>query len=372
MKICLIGPTYPFRGGISHYTTLLFRHLKKRHEVHFFAFRRQYPVWLFPGKTDKDSSNDPIWEHGAENILDSLNPITWLKIFLRIKRVNPELVIFPWWVSFWTPQFWTIAALVKIFVQAKILFICHNVVEHESKTIDKICTRFVLKKGDYYIVHSGEDFENLKRIIPDANVKQSFHPTYEVFHSLSITKEKARKQLGIYGNTILFFGFVRPYKGLDYLIEAMPIITKHVDVNLLIVGEFWKGDEEYREEIKNLGVEANIKIINKYVPNEEVGLYFAASDVVVLPYVSVTGSGIVQTAFGCNKPVITTTVGCLREVVAHGKTGYLVPPRSPHAIADAVISFYRNGKGDQFVNNIVQHKERFSWDRMMETIESFE
>ena len=147
MKISLIGPTYPFRGGISHYTTLLYRHLKKRHEVHFFAFKRQYPKWLFPGETDKDSSSSPIWEDGVENILDSLNPITWFNVFLRTKRVNPELVIFPWWVSFWTPQFWTIAALVKIFTQAKILFICHNVVEHESKTIDKICTRFVLKKN---------------------------------------------------------------------------------------------------------------------------------------------------------------------------------------------------------------------------------
>jgi len=371
MKICLIGPTYPFRGGISHYTTLLYRHLRKRHEVHFFAFKRQYPKWLFPGETDKDSSSNPIREDGAENILDSLNPITWLKVFLSTKRVNPELVIFPWWVSFWTPQFWTIAALVKIFTQAKILFICHNVVEHESRTIDKICTRFVLKKGDYFIVHSGEDFENLKKIIPDANVKQGFHPTYEVFHSGSITKEKARRQLGVDSNTILFFGFVRPYKGLDYLIEAMPIITKHIDVSLLIVGEFWKGDEKYREEIKNLGVRENIKIINKYVPNEEVGLYFAASDVVVLPYVSATGSGIVQSAFGCNKPVISTNVGCLPQVIDDKRTGYLVPPRDPQAIADAVVSFYKEGKEEEFVNNIIKEKEKFSWDRMVETIESF-
>jgi glycosyltransferase involved in cell wall biosynthesis len=228
-----------------------------------------------------------------------------------------------------------------------------------------------LKKGDYFIVHSGEDFENLKRIIPEANVKQSFHPTYKVFHSGSITKEKARKQIGINGNTILFFGFVRPYKGLDYLIKAMPIITKHIDVNLLIVGEFWKGDEEYREEIKDLGVRENIKIINKYVPNEEVGLYFAASDVVVLPYVTATGSGIVQAAFGCNKPVISTNVGCLPQVIDDKRTGYLVPARDSEAIANAVVSFYKEGKEEEFVSNIIKEKEKFSWDRMVETIESF-
>ena len=228
MKICLIGTTYPFRGGISHYTTLLYRHLKKEHDVRFFAFKRQYPKWLFPGETDKDSSCNPIREDGVKNVLDSLNPITWLKVFLLTRRVKPELVIFPWWVSFWTPQFWTIITLIKMFTRAQILFICHNVVEHESKTIDKISTRFVLRKGDYFIVHSKEDLENLKKMLPDIDVKQSFHPTYEVFQSELISKEEARRRLSIKGNTILFFGFVRPYKGLNYLIEAMPMIIEHL------------------------------------------------------------------------------------------------------------------------------------------------
>jgi glycosyltransferase involved in cell wall biosynthesis len=372
MKICLIGPTYPFRGGISHYTTLLYRHLKKRHEVHFFAFTRQYPKWLFPGESDKDRSSSPIREDDVEHILDSLNPITWLQVFLRIKRVNPELVIFPWWVSFWAPQFWTIITLTKIFTRAQILFICHNVVEHESKTFDKICTRFVLKKGDYFIVHSGEDLENLKRIIPDAHIKQSFHPTYEVFHSGTISKEQAQKQLNIKGNIILFFGFVRPYKGVNYLIEAMPMILKHRDLTLLIVGEFWKGEAEYRKQIEELGVAENIKIVNRYVPNEEVSVYFAASDLVVLPYVSATGSGIVQAAFGCHKPVISTNVGCLPEVIDNARTGYLIPPRDPQAIADAVVSFYKEAREEEFVKNIIQGQEKFSWERMVETIESFQ
>jgi glycosyltransferase involved in cell wall biosynthesis len=371
MKVSMIGPSYPFRGGISHYTTLLYRNLKKTHDTRFYAFKRQYPKWLFPGHTDRDNSSSVIKEHDVENLLDSLNPITWLRVFLRIKKASPDLVIFPWWVSFWAPQFWTIATLVKIFTHAKILFICHNVVEHESKTVDKICTKFVLKKGDYFIVHSGEDFENLKKIIPDANVKRSFHPTYEVFHSEFIAKEAARQQLGIVGKTILFFGFVRPYKGLNYLLEAMPMIIKHINVKLLIVGEFWKGEDEYREKIEDLGIGDKVKIINKYVPNEDVGLYFAASDLVVLPYVSATGSGIVQASFGCNKPVISTNVGCLPEVINDNKTGFIVNSKDPKAIADAVVYFYKEGKEEEFVNNIKREKEKFSWDRMVQTIESF-
>jgi glycosyltransferase involved in cell wall biosynthesis len=367
----MIGPSYPFKGGISHYTTLLYKNLKRSHEVKFYAFKRQYPNWLFPGETDKDHSTNPIKEEGIENILDSLNPLTWWKIFLRVKKINPDLVIFPWWVSFWTPQFWTIATLVKIFSRTKILFICHNVIEHGSKTIDKICTKSVLRKGDYFIVHSGEDLENLKKIISWANVKQSFHPTYEVFHSGVITKEQAQKELNIDGNILLFFGFVRPYKGLNYLIEAMPMITRYLDVTLLIVGEFWNGEEEYQEQIKNLKVGENIKVINRYVSNEEVGLYFAASDLVVLPYTSATGSGIVQAAFGCNKPVISTNVGCLPEVIDDGKTGFVVNSKEPKAIADAVVCFYKEGKEEEFVKNIEKEKQKFSWDKMVEVIESF-
>lgn len=367
----MIGPSYPFRGGISHYTTLLYRTLKKRHDTKFFAFKRQYPDWLFPGKTDKDFSSKQIREDGVENILDSLNPFTWLQVFHKIKKANPELVIFPWWVSFWTPQFWTISFLIKRFTRARILFICHNVVEHESKLPDKLCTKIVLNKGDYYIVHSEEDLVNLRKIKFDADVKKCYHPTYDVFRTGSISKEDARVQLGIKGNTILFFGFVRPYKGLKYLLDAMPAIIKHVDVHLLIVGEFWQGENEYQDQIRELGIEERIMIVDKYVPNEEVGVYFAASDLLVMPYISATGSGIIQAAFGCHKPVVSTSVGCLPEVINDGKTGYVISPESSHEIASAVISFYKENKEKVFIDNIIREEWRFSWDRIADTIESF-
>ncbi len=371
MKICLIGPTYPFRGGISHYMTLLYRCLKQQHEVYFLAFKRQYPSWLFPGVTDKDFSLLQIREEGVEYLIDSLNPFTWFKVFLQIKRRKPVMVIIPWWVAFWTPQFWTIATLVKAYTQARILFICHNVMEHEYRGVKKLCTQIVLKKGDHFIVHSGEDYENLKKLVTHADIKPSVMPIFNIFHYEHISKQHARKQLNLEGNTILFFGFVRPYKGLKYLIEAMPIILQDLQVSLLIAGEFWEKEEDYWEQIQTLGIQEKIKIVNKYIPNEEVEQYFAASDLVVLPYVSATGSAVVQTAFGCHKPVVSTNVGSLSEIITHEKTGYLIPPGNPQAIASAIISFYKNGKEEEFVSNIMLEHNKFSWESMVASIEGF-
>jgi glycosyltransferase involved in cell wall biosynthesis len=260
VKIYLIGPTYPFRGGISHHTTLLYRHLKKRHEAIFLAFKRQYPKLFFPGKTDIDPSQTRIQEERVQRNLDSMNPIGWFKVARKIIKSDPDLVIIPWWVSFWAPQFWTISLLIKIFASSKILFICHNVVEHESKWIDKLLTRFVLKNGDFFIVHSEEDQQNLLTIFPEARIKKIFHPTYDVFNTGDFDPDKIRKKYGIEDEVILFFGFVREYKGLKYLIKALPEILSEISVTLLISGEFWQDKNEYLYLIDNLGIKENIII----------------------------------------------------------------------------------------------------------------
>lgn len=371
MKIILVGPSYPFRGGISHYMTLLFRELKKSHNVKFYAFKRQYPKLLYPGKTDKDISNVTIKEKDIENVLDSLNPLSWWKVFKKIKHENPELVIFPWWVSFWAPQFWTICFLIKKFVKVKILFICHNVIEHESSIIGRLATRCVLKKGDYFIVHSSEDLNNLVNLLPNSNVKKTFLPTYKVFNFKNIDKQEAKSKIDLKGKTLLFFGFIRPYKGLKYAIEALPLILKKIDVTLLIVGEFWKDKQEYLDQIKDLGLGERVKIVDRYIPNEKVGLYFSACDIVLLPYISATGSAIVQIAFAFSKPVIASKVGCLPEVVSDKKTGYLVNSKEPQAIAEAVIDYYEENKEQEFMKNIEAEKEKFSWNKLVKVIESF-
>ena len=369
MKICLIGPTYPFRGGISHYTTLLYRHLQTRHDVLFLAFKRQYPKWIFPGKTDIDPSQIHIHEEGSQRILDSMNPISWLKVARKIVNTNQDLLIIPWWVSFWAPQFWTITILVKLFGKTKILFLCHNVVEHESKWIDKVLTRAVLKNGDFFIVHSVEDENNLLAMFSNARVRRSFHPTYDVFNEGNFDGSKIKERFGIEGNVILFFGFVREYKGLKYLLEAVPEVLNIIPVTLLVVGEFWRDKDYYLNLIEELGIKANVIFVDEYVPNEEVGEYFNVADLVVQPYISATGSGIIQIAFGFHIPVISTRVGCLPEVVDDGKTGYLVSPKSSLEIATAIIKFFQRKKKEEFRENIIKDNYRFSWDRMIDVIE---
>jgi glycosyltransferase involved in cell wall biosynthesis len=369
MKIILIGPTYPFRGGISHYTTLLYKHLRRRHDTTLISFRRQYPKLLFPGRTDLDPSHMPIQESNVISMIDSMNPVSWVWTALRIVKMNGDLLILPWWVSFWAPQFWTIAKIVRHYGRSKILYLCHNVMEHESKWIDRILTRFVLKTGDLFIVHSTEDQQRILSMFPGAMVGKSHHPTYDVFNSASFDSNTVRRDYGIKGNIILFFGFVREYKGLKYLIEALPMVLSRIKVTLLVVGEFWKDKDQYLRLLKELKVDDKVIVIDKYVPNEEVGRYFACADLVVQPYVSATGSGVIQTAFGFNQPVIATNVGALPEVVEDGKTGYLVPPKSSAELAEAILNFFEKGKHREFSDNIKKRQYRFSWERMVDAIE---
>jgi glycosyltransferase involved in cell wall biosynthesis len=371
MKITLIGPTYPFKGGIAHYMTLLYRQLTLRHKVNFLSFKRQYPGFLYPAKTDADSSRQPIKEAGVEYVIDSLNPISWHRAFKNIKRLKPDLVILSWWVCFWTPVFLYILNLIKKHTNAKTLFICHNVAEHEDNFLSVAFTRLVLKNGDYFIVHSEHDKEKLSRLLPDAKIKSTYHPSYEVFNFNRLDKNTARKTLGIKEKMMLFFGFIRDYKGLEYALKAMPLILKETEVKFYIVGEFWKHKQKYTRLIYELNIEKQVVVIDRYVPNEEVELYFAACDVVVLPYISATGSGIVQVAFGFERPVIATTVGSLGETVVDGKTGYLISPKDSEAIAEAVIKYYNEQKEDEFKDNIKSSQDKYSWQKIVEVIESF-
>ena len=374
MKIALVGPTYPFRGGISHYTTLLHAHLNKKHRTEFYTFSRPYPKLLFPGDASHDSSRMQLSDTEAIPIVDWANPFSWFKTGFLIARWLPDVVIFPWWMWGWAIPFWVIGRIVSLRENTKILFICHNVIEHETAFWKRVLSKLALSVGDNFIVHSQEDYENLKRIFPDAEVALNVHPTYEVFKQSDMTKENAREILRIgtkFKKTLLFFGIIRSYKGLTYLIDAMPIIISKIpDICLLVVGEFWENKQEYLQRINELQIDGNVKVIDEYVPNEDVAVYFSAADVVVLPYASGTGSGIVQIAFGFHKPVIATAVGGLPDVVVDGKTGYLVKPRNSEEIADAVISFYRYKMEPKMIRNIMLNKDKFSWSRMVSTIES--
>jgi glycosyltransferase involved in cell wall biosynthesis len=369
MRITVIGPTSPYRGGISHYNTVLCNELKKTHEVQAISFTRLYPKMLFPGADQRDPNSKEKIECESTEIIDSINPLTWIKAADKIKATNPDLVIMYWWTPYFTFNFRTLSTLIKQKTNAKILFICHNVSPHDARLVDKILTKHALKNADYFIVHAKEEKENLLKLIPNAKVTQHVHPIYDIFKEKYQKKEDLTKTLNLRKKVILFFGFVRKYKGLKYLIRAMPkLIEKYPDLDLLIVGEFWNDGLEDKEELLNSPVKDNIKLIDYYVPNENVGNYFEASDICVLPYITATNSGIVQTAFGFDKPVIVTKVGGLPEVVEHNKTGLVIESENSDAIIEAVIDFYDNKK--DFTKNIQQEKDRFSWSKMIEVIEN--
>ena len=368
-KIVVIGPVYPYKGGIAHYTRLMYKALKKKFDTVLVSYSMQYPKILFK-KPQKDYNNDTFKIDEANYWINTANPFSCICSALRIKKEKPDLVIFQWWHPYFAPCYRLMElALGK---NVKKLFVCHNVFPHERFPMDRFLAKMVLKHGNYFITQSKDDTKDLISIKASAQYIQTVHPTYNAFKIKGMTKEEARKLLHIPDEhtILLFFGFVREYKGLKYLIEAMPLIVKQCpNVQLYIVGAFEKDKESYLAQIKTNHVEDYIKIYDEYIPDNEVEKFFAACDLVILPYVSATQSGIVQIAYGFEKPVIVTDVGGLPEVVDDGKTGYIVPAKKSNAIAQRVKNFIQNKEHDQFRKFIEDEAYRFSWDRIVEVVE---
>jgi glycosyltransferase involved in cell wall biosynthesis len=372
-KIVVVGLTYPFRGGIAHHSTLLVRELRKKHAVKFITLRRQYPELLFPGRTQYDHSARGLTEENHA-LIDSVNPVSWIKTALALKKENVDLVVVQWWNPFFGPALGTIANLLTLISKAKVCFLCHNVMPHESTLVDRMLSKYAFLRVKHFIVHSDEDRRHLLSMKPNAVVKKNVHPTFSVFGDFACyEKNQARAELGIPADkkVLLFFGLIRPYKGLKYLIQAMATVVRSIDCVLLVVGEFYDSKDEYLSLIQKLGLQKQIIIRDEYVKNETVSLYFSGADVVVLPYVTATQSGIVQIAFGMNKPVITTNVGGLPEAVEDGKTGFIVDPESPDQLAQAILKFYEGGYEAEFAARIKQTAGMFSWDAEVSSIESF-
>lgn len=367
-KIVLIGPVYPYKGGISHYTGMLYRALSKKYDMSMVSFKLQYPKILYK-KEQKEYTNNGFEVEETDYLINTINPLNWIRAANKIKKLQPDFIICQWWHPYFAPCFLCIRKLLRNF---KWLFLCHNVFPHEQFPMDKTLTKQVLKTGDCFIVQSKMDLEDLRSIVPNPRCKLTVHPTYNAFKFENMNKQLARQKLMFDDETkiILFFGFVREYKGLKYLISALSQIKKALNkVKLLIVGDFSKDKEQYLDLIKKNKLQEEIKIVDGYVPDREVEKYFAACDLVALPYVSATQSGIVQIAYGFEKPVIATNVGGLPDVVIDGKTGYLVEPRNPEQIADAIIRYFIDNKEMEFSENVAAEAYRFSWDRMVEVVE---
>lgn len=310
MRVAFLGPVHPFRGGIAHYSTLLCRALAAAgHDVLLISFTRLYPRRLYPGQSDRDPSQSPLTVDEVQYSIDSLNPFTWLRTFWRIRAYRPDVVVLSWWTTFLAPAWLTLAALTRVFLHSPLVILCHNVLPHEASRFDRVAAKWVLGLGTRLIVQSEPEKQRLSELLPGKAVDVVPHPVYDMFASGRTSRVEARAALGLPQDVpvLLFFGIVRRYKGLSDVLSALPAIEARLgQVRLVVAGEFWEDQGPYLAQIERLGVRDLVRIDNRYVPNESVPLYFTAADLLVAPYHSMTGSGVVQMAVGFGLPVVTT------------------------------------------------------------------
>ncbi len=340
MRIALVGPVYPFRGGIAHYTTMLYEALcASGHDVLLISFKRQYPRWLFPGASDRDPSQQALKVSKPEYILSPFNPVSWLRGVRAIVRFKADILVLQWWTVYWALVWNVLGLLNRVLMHAELVYICHNVLSHEKRWWDGWMARSTLRWGDRIFVQSDQEQRVLGRLLPMAAVTVRALPIYGMLATKNLpTKEEARRSLSIPsdGLTLLFFGIVRSYKGLRYLIEALPKLQSRLgEVRLLVAGEFWDDPESYQVLIQKLGLEDTVVIRDEYIPNEEVPVYFSAADILVAPYVAVTGSGVVQMAWGFGLPFVATWSVAAEE--SSGVPYVVAAPADPLALADAIV-----------------------------------
>lgn len=375
MKIALIGPAYPYRGGIAHHTNMLYTYLRRHgHEVDVITFTRQYPKILYPGQTQEEVGDAGGVAEAIPSVrlIDSINPFSWWRAARRVREGRYDLHVFRWWLPFFGFAFGTIARIVRKRRPGSVLVILDNLFPHEKRPGDSMLTRYFFRHCDMAICQSSTVFDQLARTFPAIPRAMLPHPVYENFGD-AIPQREARTRLGITAErVILFFGFIRAYKGLDRLLAAMPEIVRRVPgVQLLVVGEFFDDAAPYLDSIRNGGVASHVTIHDAYVPNEEVAQWFSAADMLVLPYHSATNSGIVQIGYNFAVPAIVTNVGSLAEVVIDGETGFVLDDASPQALANAVARMYTGDTRDRLASNIVRERVKYSWDAFVEGIESF-
>lgn len=375
MKIALIGPAYPYRGGIAHHTNMLYTYLRRHgHEVDVITFTRQYPSVLYPGQTQEEvgDAGDVASAIPSVRLIDSVNPLTWWRAARRVRDGAYDLHVFRWWLPFFGFAFGTIARIVAKRRPDSILVILDNLFPHERRPGDGVLTRYFFRHCDMAVCQSSTVMSQLESTFPAIPRTMLPHPVYENFGEL-MARDEARRSLGITApKVILFFGFIRRYKGLDRLLEAMPEIVRRMpDAHLLVVGEFFEDKEPYLKLIRDGGVADHVTIHDAYVPNEEVAGWFSSADLLVLPYHSATNSGIVQIGYNFAVPAIVTNVGSLSEVVLDGETGFVLDEASPESIASAVERMYEGDTRERFAANIVRERRRYSWDAFVEGIERF-
>ncbi len=369
MIIDIIGPVAPYRGGIAHYTTRLTRELRAQgHNVRVLNLKRQYPASVFPGTSQLDES-EAAFAIDSVRCVDSLDPRTWVTTAGLIRARRTDLLIIQWWHSFFAPAFASIAAAARA-RGTRVVFLAHNALPHESKPWDRLIASATYRIADCIVVHAESERQRVRELAPKTEVRVHPHPVYDLFHAdASPSQDQARDKLGVTTEfSALFFGLIRQYKGVDLLIEAMGLLPAELPLSLRIVGESYEDASIYEDLIREHDHHGRITFINRYLPNDEVPWEMAACDVVVLPYRHATQSGIVQIAYACDRPVITTAVGGLPDVVDDGVSGRLVAPDSPRALADALTEACDHALLTRWRQGLEETVKRFTWASMADTI----
>jgi len=358
MKLVLVGPAYPLRGGNALTLGYLAEALSAEHDVHIISYSRLYPKLLFPGTRMEDVSKTPMKPTNPDKtyvLIDCINPISWKQTADVINRLKPDMLIMQWWNSFFGVAHRTILSFVD--KRIPIFYIPENIVSHEASAVNLFLTKLALSKADYFLAFSHSVAEGVKSLYPNKPVYEAQLPIFDCFNlEPDFDKVAFAQSLGLKKNVILFFGYIREYKGLMTLLDAMPEILKRIgnDTTLLIVGEFYDKRDKYDAKIHSLGIANHVKVVSAFVPNEEVGRYFSVSDVVAMPYHSGTQSGILSIAYSFRKPVVITNVGGIAETVIDGETGFIIEPRNPMALADAIEKFYNVKSSVNFEQNILR------------------
>jgi D-inositol-3-phosphate glycosyltransferase len=342
VKIALVGPVYPFRGGIAHYTSRLARALAVQgHELVVLSYRRQYPRWLYPGESDRDPSlSAEAWSVPAEFVLDSLWPFSWWRAARRVRAFAPGLVVMQWWTTFMGPLTWVLARAARR-AGLRVVFVIHNVLPHEPRPGDRWLARQVLALGDGFLVHSQAELDRLRSLRPDAVAAVAGHPIYTGFGDPPLDQPAARRQLGlpVEARVILFFGIVRSYKGLRVLLRALKRLHDAGQVaHLVVAGEFWEDRRSYEREITALGLDTLVHLTDCYVPNEAVATYFAAADVFAAPYTGGTQSGAAKVALAYGVPIVTTLPEDVAGLPSGPAGAQVVPPGDAEALAEALAA----------------------------------
>ena len=367
-KVIIIGPAFPFRGGIANFNNALAQEYYDRgDDVTIYSFTLQYPGFLFPGTTQYESGEAPK-NLKIKTLINSVNPFNWINVARKINAENPDYVIIRYWLPFMAPCLGTIARLLN--KNIKILAITDNVIPHEKRIGDTLFTRYFVKSCDAFLSLSASVLDDLSKFTNTTFKKFIPHPIYNVFGD-KIPKEKAIENLGLNPNDkhLLFFGFVRKYKGLDLMLKAMgDSRIKSMGIKLIIAGEFYDDKTEYINMIADLGIEENIIMKSDFIPADKVKDYFCAADMITQTYRTATQSGVTQIAYSFERPMLVTNVGGLAEIVPNNKVGY-VTSGNPKAIADAIVDFYTNNKEEEFTINTSIEKKRFSWESFVDGVE---